>query len=169
MRNSLINHCCKILLITICVALLLPSCGREQKLQQGEDQAIQGNRPQPSESAPFSFEDSEKFLISTPEKVYATYYSESDMHYWELSQDEINDWVVWLNNLTVSPINLEESKTLIDYMYYNGNNPQYSFDAGTGDSLERIAYFGCGLEPGYLRVDNTWYSVDNPTEPFTKY
>lgn len=75
MRNSLINHCCKILLITICVALLLPSCGREQKLQQGEDQAIQGNSPQPSESAhPSSWSHTRHGLIVgiTEEKTVAS-------------------------------------------------------------------------------------------------
>ena len=111
----------------------------------------------------------EKLSISTPEKVYATYYSELDAHDWELSQDEINDWVAWLNNFTVSLLNLEESKALLYYMYYNGNNPQYSFDVGAADTLENIAYFNCGLEHGYLRMDNTWYCVENPTEPFGKY
>ena len=52
----------------------------------------------------------EKLSVGTPEYVYATYYSGPDVHDWELSQDEIDDWVVWLNNLTISPINLEESK-----------------------------------------------------------
>lgn len=113
---------------------------------------------------------SEKLSISTPEKVYVTYYSGSDIHYWELSQDEIDNWVVWLNNLTVSPINLEESKTLIDHLYSNGNNPQYSFDVGTADALERIAYFDCAFaHHGYLRMNNAWYCVENPTEPFNKY
>ena len=56
----------------------------------------------------------EKLSISTPEKVYATYYSELDAHDWELSQDEINDWVAWLNNFTVSLLNLEESKALLE-------------------------------------------------------
>lgn len=112
---------------------------------------------------------SEKLSISTPEKVYVTYYSGPDIHYWELSQDEINNWIVWLNNLKVSPINLEESKTLIDHLFYNGNNPQYSFDVGAADALERISYFDYGLEHVYLRIDNAWYCVENPTEPFNRY
>lgn len=111
----------------------------------------------------------EKLSVGTPEYVYATYYSGPDVHDWELSQDEIDDWVVWLNNLTISPINLEESKVLLDYMYYNSNNPQYSFDMRVADGLECIAYYGYGPEHGYLRMDNTWYSVENPTEPFGKY
>lgn len=115
---------------------------------------------------------SEKQLsISTPEEVYVTYYSGPDEHVWELSQDEINDWVVWLNNLTVSPINLEESKTLINCLYSNGTNSGYSFDVDVGvpDALEKIVYLEYGLEYAYLRMDNAWYCVKNPTEPFNKY
>lgn len=115
---------------------------------------------------------SEKQLsISTPEKVCVTYYSGPDEHVWELSQDEINDWCVWLNNLTVSPINLEESKTLINYMYQNGNNSGYSFDVNVGapDALEKIVYLDYGSERVYLRMNNAWYRVKNPTEPFNKY
>ncbi len=108
---------------------------------------------------------SEKLSISTPEKVYVTYYSGPDEHVWELSQDEINDWVIWMNDLTVSPIDLEESKTLINYLYSNRNNSHYSFDVGTADALEQIVY----LERGYLRMDNAWYCVENPTEPFNRY
>ena len=112
---------------------------------------------------------SEKQLsISTPEEVCVTFYSGPDVHAWELSQDEINDWVVWLNNLTVSPINLEESETLIDYLYNNGNKG-YSFDVGAPDALENIIYLDYGLEHVYLRMDNAWYCVKNPTEPFNKY
>lgn len=111
---------------------------------------------------------SEKLSISTPEKVYVTYYSGPDIHNWELSQDEINSWIDWLNNLTVSPVNFDESKTLIDCLY-SGNNPQYLFDVGTADALEQIAYFDYGLERVYLRMDNTWYCVENPTEPFNRY
>lgn len=117
---------------------------------------------------------SENLSISTPEKVYVTYYSDNgsdipDIHAWELSQDEINNWVVWLNDLTVSPINLEESKALLGYLCGNGGHPQYSFDVGTADALERIAYFDYGLEHVYLHMDNDWYCVENPTEPFNRY
>lgn len=114
---------------------------------------------------------SEKQLsISTPEVVIVTYYSgESDEHVWKLSQDEINDWVVWLNNFTVSPINLEESKTLINRLYSNGKKSGYSFDAGAPDALEKIVYLEYGSEHAYLRMDNAWYCVKNPTEPFNRY
>lgn len=111
----------------------------------------------------------ERISINTPQKVYVTFYSGADIHNWELSEDEISSWVDWINNLNVSPINLEESKMLIDYMYNNSSNPQYSFDVGKEDSLERIAYFEVALEHGYIRIDNTWYHIDNPTEPFNKY
>ncbi len=108
---------------------------------------------------------SEKLSISTPEKVYVTYYSGPDEHIWKLSQDEINDWGIWMNDLTVSPIDLEESKTLINYLYSNPNNSHYLFDVGAADALEQIVYF----ERGYLRIDNDWYCVENPTEPFNRY
>ncbi len=108
---------------------------------------------------------SEKLSISTPEKVYVTYYSGPDEHTWKLSQDEINDWVIWMNDLTVSPIDLEESKTLINYLYANPNHSHYLFDVGEADALEQIVY----LDRGYLRMDDAWYRVENPTEPFNRY
>lgn len=112
----------------------------------------------------------ERLSIPTPEKVYVTFYSGDDVHDWELSQDEINDWVIWLNGLFVSPIDLEESKTLIERLYWGGNHRGYSFNVGTADALERIVFFDGGYgEPGYLRIDNAWYCVKNPTEPFKKY
>jgi len=114
-------------------------------------------------------DDLEDIFIDTPENVYVTFQSGADTHEWELSEDEINSWVDWMNNLDVSPINLEESKMLIDYMYNNGSIPQYSFDIGREDSLERIAYFEVSLEHGYIHMDNIWYQIDNPTEPFNKY
>ena len=116
-----------------------------------------------------SCSNTEKISINKPEKVYVTFYGGMDMHDWELSTDEINSWFEWMNNLNVSPINLEESKMLIDYMYNNSSNPQYSFDVGNADSLERIAYFEISLEHGYIYINNTWYHIDNPTEPFNKY
>lgn len=111
----------------------------------------------------------EKISLNTPENVYVTFYSGADVFNWELSEDEISSWVDWVNNLNVSLINLEESKQLIDYMYNNGSNPQYSFDIGKKDALERIAYFEVSLEHGYIYIDNTWYHIDNPAEPFNKY
>lgn len=107
--------------------------------------------------------------INSPENVYVTFHSGADMHEWELSEDEINSWVDWINNLDVSPINLEESKMLIDYMYHNGSTPQYSFDIGREDSLQRIAYFEADSEHGYININNEWYHTDNPTEPFNRY
>ena len=111
----------------------------------------------------------EKISINKPEKVYVTFCSGADRHNWELAGDEINSWVEWMKELKVSPINLEESKILIDYMYNNSNNPQYSFEVGKVDSLERIAYYEVSLEHGYIYLNNTWYHIDNPTEPFNKY
>ena len=111
----------------------------------------------------------EKISMSAPENVYVTFYSGADIHNWELSKDEINSWVDWINDLHVSPIDLEEGKLLIDYMYHNGSDPQYSFDIGREDSLEKIAYFEVSLEHGYMRIDDTWYHIDDPTEPFNKY
>ena len=111
----------------------------------------------------------EKISMNTPENVYVTFYSGADVFNWELSEDEISSWVDWVNNLNVSSINLEESKMLIDYMYNNSSKPQYTFDIGEEDSLERIAYFEVSLEHGYIYIDNTWYHIDNPTEPFNKY
>ena len=116
-----------------------------------------------------SCESNGKISINTPENVYVTFYSGADIHEWELSEDEINSWVDWINNFKVSPINLEESKMLIDYMYNNGSNPQYSFDIGKEDSLERIAYYEVNMENGYIRIDDKWYHIDNPTEPFNRY
>lgn len=116
-----------------------------------------------------SCSNTEKFFMNAPENVYVTFHSGADILDWELSEDEISSWVDWINNLNVSPINLEESKLLIDYMYNSGSNPQYSFDIGKEDSLERIAYFEVSLEHGYIRIDNTWYHIDNPIEPFNKY
>lgn len=107
--------------------------------------------------------------IDTPENVYVIFHSGADTHEWELSEDEINSWVDWIKNLDVSLINLEESKMLIDYMYHNGSTPQYSFDIGREESLERIAYFEVGSEHGYININNVWYHIDNPTEPFNKY
>lgn len=101
--------------------------------------------------------------------MYVTFYSGADIHEWKLSEDEINSWVDWINNFKVSPINLEESKMLIDYMYNNGSNPQYSFDIGKEDSLEKIAYYEVNMEHGYIRIDDKWYHIDNPTEPFNRY
>jgi len=114
-------------------------------------------------------DDLEDTFIDTPENVYVTFRSGADMHEWQLSEEEICSWVDWMNNLDVSPINLEDSKMLIDYMYHNGSTPQYSFDIGREDSLERIAYFEVSLEHGYIHMDNIWYHIDNPTEPFNKY
>lgn len=116
-----------------------------------------------------SCSNAEKISMNTPENVYVTFYSGADIHNWELSEDEINSWVEWMNNLNVSPINFEESIMLIDHMYNYSNNPQYSFDIGKEDSLTRIAYFEVSLEHGYIHIDNTWYHIDNPTEPFNKY
>ena len=116
-----------------------------------------------------SCSNTEKISMNAPENVYVTFNSGADIFEWELSEDEISSWVDWINNLNVSPINLEESKLLIDYMYNSSSNPQYSFDIGKEDSLERIAYFEVSLEHGYIRIDNTWYHIDNPTEPFNKY
>ena len=130
----------KLLLFVVMMCLLLCSCGKPEKLS-----------------------------IITPEKVYVTFYSGPDIHYWELSQDEISGWAAWMDGLFVSPINLEKSQMLIDYLYYNDGKPQYLFDVGPDDSLERIAYFDIGLEYGYLRIDDVWYCVDNPTEPFHKF
>lgn len=128
-------------LFITCMCLLLSACGNSAKLS-----------------------------FSTPETVYVTFYSESDVHNWELSQDEIDDWAAWLNGLTVSPINLEESKTLLGYLCANGGHPQYSFDIGTSDNaLEMIAYFDYGIEHVYLRMGDAWYCVENPTEPFNRY
>lgn len=116
-----------------------------------------------------SCSNSEKISMKTPENVFVTFYSGADIHNWELSEDEISNWVDWINNINVYPINLEESKMLINYMYNNSSNPQYSFDIGKEDSLERIAYYEVDLEHGYICIDNTWYHIDNPTEPFNKY
>lgn len=112
---------------------------------------------------------SEKFSMETPQNVYVTFYSGPDIYNWELTEDEIDGWVEWMNNFNMSFINLEESKMLIEYMYNNGSNPQYSFDIGKEDSLKRIAYFDVGSKHGYICIDNTWYHIDNPTEPFKKY
>lgn len=115
---------------------------------------------------------SEHISIPTPETVYVTFYEAGTPHRWELSQDEINHWVDWLNNLTVSPINFEESKTLIDTFYYAGSLPQYSFYVGyvgSAGQFDVIAYFEFGTGVGYLRMDDAWYCIANPTEPFNRF
>jgi len=114
-------------------------------------------------------EDQVDISINMPENVYVTFHSGADTHEWQLSEEEISGWVDWINNLDVSSINLEESKMLIDYMYHNGSIPQYSFDIGKEDSLERIAYFEVSLEHGYIHMDDVWYHIDNPTGPFNRY
>lgn len=124
------------------------------------------------EDGPSISENNEKISISTPDSVYVTFCSVSDIHNWYLSQDEIDHLVVWINDLIVSPIDLEESKALNSYMYNNSSQPNYLFDIDVNDALESIAYFdyGAGYQYLYTENDDTWYHIDNdPAEPFHKF
>ena len=129
-----------LIVVALCVCVLLCACGKPEKLS-----------------------------VNTPEDVYATFCSGEDSHHWKLSEEEMLGWLNWINELRVSPVNLEESQMLIDYMYNNGSKPQYIFDIGKDDSLETMAYFEVDSENGYIHMEDSWYHVDRPTEPFKKY
>ncbi len=105
----------------------------------------------------------DKFLTDT-QKVQVTFYSGPDIHEWELTQEEIEDWIEWLNNLVLEQKNFDVGSTPDDY--YEGGS-RYVFDVNTEKA--RIEYVDYGIDETYLVVNAVWYKVNNPKEPYNKY
>ena len=104
-----------------------------------------------------------RFLPNT-QKVQVVFYSGSDVHEWELAQDEIEDWTNWLNGLTLEQVSFERG-TAPETTHTSGT--RYIFNVN-GEEVQ-MQYIDEGADGVYLFVNELWYKINNPTEPFNKY
>lgn len=105
----------------------------------------------------------DKFLPAV-QIVQVTFYSDSDIHEWELTQEEIKDWIVWLNDLSLEQMNKEDTSTPNDK---HESGSRYIFEINTEKVC--IQYVDRGDFGVYLLAEDVWYKVSNPKEPFNRY
>lgn len=74
---------------------------------------------------------------------------------------ENDEWIVWLNNLSLEQIKFDVGDTLNDNIE---GGSRYVFEANS--DKKQIEYIDYGSYGVYLLVDSDWYKVSNPTEPF---
>jgi len=96
--------------------------------------------------------------------VQVTFYSGPDIHEWELTQEEIEDWIVWLNDLSLEQMNEEDTSTPSDK---HESGSRYIFEINTEKVC--IQYVDLGDFGVYLLAEDVWYKVSNPKEPFNRY
>lgn len=103
-------------------------------------------------------------LLPDVQIVQVTFYSGSDIHEWELTQEEIKDWIVWLNDLSLEQMN-EEDTSIPSDKHESGS--RYIFEINTEKMC--IQYVDRGDFGVCLLVEDVWYKVSNPKEPFNRY
>ena len=105
----------------------------------------------------------DKFLTDV-QTVQVSFYTGADVHEWELTQDEIKEWIVWLNALTLEQMSQEDLNIPSDN---HESGSRYIFEINTEEMC--IQYVDKGDFGVYLLAEDVWYKVINPKEPFNRF
>ena len=79
---------------------------------------------------------------------------------WDVESEELDALRDWANNLKYELVHFEEGNTPGD----SDGGEVYSFTIEQGD-YPGFSYIIHGVDKCYLRVEDEWYSVSNPTTP----
>lgn len=80
-----------------------------------------------------------------------------------LDEDKIEELKEWISNLQLKQEEFEEGEAPGDV---NGGE-SYIFSLNGGD-ISSFSYISNGESEGYLRVNDVWYAVLNPSNPLEK-
>lgn len=96
-------------------------------------------------------------LSDNIESIKVTYYGAGQITRWSLSEERIADVKEWAANLEYDEIEFKEGESPAD----GEGQSVYELEFSDGTKFD---YYDCGQE-GYIRMDDTWYKVNNPKRP----
>lgn len=107
---------------------------------------------------------SDKFSIEmlpdNIEEVSVSHYLSGKETGWTIESDGLEEWKLWLKELSARREDFEEGNTPGD----GDGGEVYSFSINNGES--NVSYVINGSDDCYLLFESEWYAVPNPKDPF---